>query len=253
MEATQSFVKLLEVMDTLRAECPWDKKQTFETLRSLTIEETFELSEAIQNKDQNEIKKELGDVLLHIVFYCKMASEKEWFGIHDVMQSLIEKLIYRHPHIYGDIKAEDEATVKQNWEKIKLKEKGNKGVLDGVPNSLPSLIKAQRMQEKAAQVGFDWDNKEQVWAKVEEELLEFKQAKNKKEQQQELGDLLFAIVNYGRSAGINADDALEYTNRKFKNRFEYIEKKAKENNEELINLSLDQMDYYWEESKNWYK
>jgi len=222
-------------------------------LRSLTIEETLELSEAIQNQDSTEIKKELGDVLLHIVFYSKMASENGWFTINEVMQALVEKLIHRHPHIYGDTKAEDEEAVKQNWEKIKLKEKGNKGVLDGVPLSLPSLIKAQRMQEKAAQVGFDWDNKEQVWEKVEEELLEFKEAKNKEEQQQELGDLLFAIVNYARTEGINTDDALEYTNKKFKNRFEFIEKKAKENKEDLVKLSLNQIDQYWEESKNWFK
>lgn len=249
MKATQSFLKLLEVMDTLRAECPWDKKQTMETLRSLTIEETYELSEAIQSADAKNIKEELGDVMLHIVFYAKIASEKGWFDIAEVMDSLVKKLIHRHPHIYGDTIANDEQTVKENWEKIKLKEKGNKGVLDGVPVSLPSLVKAQRMQEKAAQVGFDWDNKEQVWQKVEEELHEFKNAKTAKTREQELGDLLFSIVNYARVEGINTDDALEYTNKKFKNRFEFIESQAKKNNENLVELSLKEMDAYWNQSK----
>jgi len=250
MPKTQSFTRLLEVMDDLREKCPWDKKQTFESLRYLTIEETYELSEAIQEMEPEEIKKELGDVLLHIVFYARIASEKGWFDIKDVMDSLVEKLIHRHPHIYGDVVAEDEETVKQNWELIKLKEKGNKGLLDGVPKGLPSMVKAARMQEKVAQVGFDWENKQQVWAKVEEELDEFKTADTQERKSQELGDLFFALINYARFEGINPDDALEYTNKKFKNRFQFIEQRAKENNETLSELTLTEMDAYWEESKS---
>jgi XTP/dITP diphosphohydrolase len=250
MPKTQSFTRLLEVMDDLREKCPWDKKQTFESLRYLTIEETYELSEAIQEMEPEEIKKELGDVLLHIVFYARIASEKGWFDIKDVMDSLVEKLIHRHPHIYGDVVAEDEETVKQNWELIKLKEKGNKGLLDGVPKGLPSMVKAARMQEKVSQVGFDWENKQQVWAKVEEELDEFKTADTQERKSQELGDLFFALINYARFEGINPDDALEYTNKKFKNRFQFIEQRAKENNETLSELTLTEMDAYWEESKS---
>lgn len=253
MSKAESFTKLLEVMDDLREKCPWDMKQTFETLRSLTIEETFELSEAIQLNNPEEIKKELGDVLLHIVFYARMADEKSWFDIQDVMDALVSKLIHRHPHIYGDVDAKDAETVKQNWEKIKLKEKGNKGLLDGVPKALPSLIKALRMQEKAAQVGFDWPSKKEVWDKVEEELEEFKLATSVKHKEQEFGDLLFALVNYARVEGINPDDALEYTNRKFKSRFEFIERRSKENNQHLPDLSLNEMDEYWEESKKTFK
>ncbi len=250
MPKTQSFTRLLEVMDDLREKCPWDKKQTFESLRYLTIEETYELSEAIQEMEPEEIKKELGDVLLHIVFYARIASEKGWFDIKDVMDSLVEKLIHRHPHIYGDVVAEDEETVKQNWELIKLKEKGNKGLLDGVPKGLPSMVKAARMQEKVSQVGFEWENKQQVWAKVEEELDEFKTADTQERKSQELGDLFFALINYARFEGINPDDALEYTNKKFKNRFQFIEQRAKENNETLSELTLTEMDAYWEESKS---
>ena len=251
MPKTQSFTRLLEVMDDLREKCPWDKKQTFESLRYLTIEETYELSEAIQEMEPEEIKKELGDVLLHIVFYARIASEKGWFDIKDVMDSLVEKLIHRHPHIYGDVVAEDEETVKQNWELIKLKEKGNKGLLDGVPKGLPSMVKAARMQEKVSQVGFEWENKQQVWAKVEEELDEFKTADTQERKSLEkLGDLFFALINYARFEGINPDDALEYTNKKFKNRFQFIEQRAKENNETLSELTLTEMDAYWEESKS---
>lgn len=253
MSKTESFTKLLEVMDDLREKCPWDMKQTFETLRSLTIEETFELSEAIQLNKPEEIKKELGDVLLHIVFYARMADEKSWFNIQDVMDALVSKLIHRHPHIYGDVDAKDAETVKQNWEKIKLKEKGNKGLLDGVPKALPSLIKALRMQEKAAQVGFDWPSKKEVWDKVEEELEEFKLATSVEHKEQEFGDLLFALVNYARVEGINPDDALEYTNKKFKSRFEFIERRSKENSQHLPDLSLNEMDEYWEESKKTFK
>lgn len=253
MSKTKSFTKLLKVMDDLREKCPWDMKQTFETLRSLTIEETFELSEAIQLNNPEEIKKELGDVLLHIVFYARMADEKNWFDIQDVMDALVSKLIHRHPHIYGDVDAKDAETVKQNWEKIKLKEKGNKGLLDGVPKALPSLIKALRMQEKAAQVGFDWPSKKEVWDKVEEELEEFKLATSVEHKEQEFGDLLFALVNYARVEGINPDDALEYTNKKFKSRFEFIERRSKENSQHLPDLSLNEMDEYWEESKKTFK
>ncbi len=249
MTAEASFSKLLQVMDELREQCPWDRKQTFASLRHLTIEETYELSEAIQQMEADEIKKELGDVLLHIVFYAKIASEKGWFDIQEVMDALVAKLIHRHPHIYGDVNAEDEETVKKNWEQIKLKEKGNRGVLDGVPKSLPSIVKASRMQEKAAQVGFDWENKEQVWEKVQEELGEFRSAATLEERSKEFGDLLFSLINYARVEGINPDDALEYTNRKFKRRFEYIEQRAKDTHRQLGDMSLEEMDVFWNESK----
>jgi len=252
-----SFTKLLGIMDELRAKCPWDKKQTFESLRHLTIEETYELSESIQQMQADEIKKELGDLLLHIVFYAKLGDEKGWFNIKDVMESLMEKLIRRHPHIYGDVVAEDEATVKKNWEQIKLAEKDSnsqtKGLLDGVPLGMPSMVKALRMQEKAAQVGFDWPNKTQVWAKVKEELLEFEQAKSTQNREQELGDLFFAMINYARFENINPDDALEYTNRKFKKRFEYIEQQATTAGKSLTELSLSEMDVWWNESKTYFK
>ncbi len=254
--AEQSFSKLLSVMDDLRSQCPWDKKQTFESLRHLTIEETYELSEAIQSKNADEIKKELGDVLLHIIFYSKMGSENNWFNIQNVMDTLVEKLIRRHPHIYGNVIAEDEETVKKNWEQIKLSEGGKEkknGLLDGVPASMPSMIKAMRMQEKAAQVGFDWPEKTQVWAKVKEELLEFESATNTGDKEKELGDLFFALINYARFEKINPDDALEYTNRKFKNRFEYIESQAASNGKDLSNMSLDEMDIWWNESKKTYQ
>lgn len=238
-------------MDDLRAKCPWDKEQTIESLRHLTIEETYELSDAIIKKDFNEIKKELGDVLLHIVFYSKIGSELNQFDIESVINQLCEKLIRRHPHIYGDVIADNPETVKQNWEQIKMQEKDNKNksLLAGVPKSMPPLVKAYRMQEKAAQVGFDWENKEQVWAKVEEELQEFKDSKTSNESEDELGDLIFSLVNYARFLNINPDDALEKTNRKFIKRFEYIEEKAKEINAELSSLSLKQMDEWWNEAK----
>ena len=209
----KAFERTLTIMDDLRAKCPWDKKQTLESLRHLTIEETYELSEAIVNKDLPELQKELGDVLLHIIFYAKIASETNHFDIADVLNSLCEKLIVRHPHIYGNIVAETEEQVKENWEQIKLKE-GNKSVLSGVSKGIPSLVKAYRIQEKAAQVGFDWDTPEQVWDKINEELLEFKHEldipNNKQKTEQEFGDLLFALVNLARKNGINPDDALEY-------------------------------------------
>lgn len=248
----KAFERTLTIMDDLRAKCPWDKKQTLESLRHLTIEETYELSEAIVNNDLPELQKELGDVLLHIIFYAKIASETNHFDIADVLNSLCEKLIVRHPHIYGNVVAETEEQVKENWEQIKLKE-GNKSVLSGVSKGIPSLVKAYRIQEKAAQVGFDWDTPEQVWDKINEELLEFKHElaipNNKQKTEQEFGDLMFALVNLARKNGINPDDALEYTNQKFRNRFMFIEDKAKAMNKNMIDMSLAEMDEIWNESK----
>lgn len=246
-----AFKRLLDIMDELRAKCPWDREQTTESIRHLTIEETYELSDAILAGDAEEIKKELGDILLHIVFYAKIGSERGEYDIESVINQLCEKLIRRHPHIYGEVVAEDSDTVKQNWEQIKLKEKGHKkkSVLSGVPSSMPALVKAYRMQEKAAQVGFDWPNKEQVWEKVEEELAEFKQAEPGNEKENELGDLLFSLINYARFLNINPDDALEKTNRKFKTRFEYIEAKAESEGKDLKSLGLEQMDVWWREAK----
>ncbi|HEY1047784.1 MAG TPA: nucleoside triphosphate pyrophosphohydrolase [Bacteroidia bacterium] len=249
----EAFGRLLKIMDELREKCPWDREQTTESIRHLTIEETYELSDAILDGDPSEISKELGDILLHIVFYAKIGSEKGQYDIESVINQLCEKLIRRHPHIYGEVKVENSDDVKQNWEQIKLKEKGDqkkKSVLSGVPQSMPSLVKAYRMQDKAAQVGFDWENKEQVWAKVEEELEEFKQAQTNLERENELGDLLFSLVNYARFDQINPDDALEKTNIKFKKRFEYIEQKAKEAGREMKSLGLEQMDIWWNEAKN---
>ena len=247
-----AFKRLLDIMDELRAKCPWDKEQTTESIRHLTIEETYELSEAILKGDHEEVKKELGDILLHIVFYAKIGSETGLYDIESVINQLCEKLIRRHPHIYGDVQVENSDAVKQNWEQIKLKEKGNakKSVLSGVPNSMPSLVKALRMQDKAAQVGFDWENKNQVWEKVEEELNEFKTANNAKDREEEFGDLLFSLINYARFENINPDDALEKTNQKFKKRFEYIEAKAEAKNLDLKSLGLRQMDEWWVEAKN---
>jgi XTP/dITP diphosphohydrolase len=243
----QAFERLLIIMDELREQCPWDAKQTNETLRHLTIEETYELSDAILEGDDEEIKKELGDLFLHLVFYAKIGQEKEKFDVTDVLNSVCEKLINRHPHIYGDVKVADAEEVKQNWEQLKLKE-GNKSVLSGVPNSMPSLVKAMRMQDKAAQVGFDWPHKGQVWDKVEEELAEFKEASGP-EKEGEFGDLIFSLVNYARWLKINPDDALEQTNKKFKYRFETIEKHAKDQGKELQNMSLAEMDEVWELAK----
>lgn len=247
----KAFSQLLTIMDELRAQCPWDKEQTIESLRHLTIEETYELSDAILNGNMEEIKKELGDILLHIVFYSKIGNEKKAFDMESVINQLCDKLVRRHPHIYGDVVANDSDTVKQNWEQIKLKEKGNenKSVLAGVPKSMPALVKAYRMQEKAAQVGFDWENKEQVWAKVEEELEEFKTASTSEQREEELGDLLFSLVNYARFDGINPDDALEQTNKKFIKRFNYIEQKAQQLQLDLKLVGLTQMDEWWNEAK----
>jgi XTP/dITP diphosphohydrolase len=243
-----AFQRLLDIMDELREKCPWDKKQTFKSLRHLTIEETFELSEAIVNEDFEEIKKELGDLFLHLVFYSKIASEQKKFDVEDVLNQLCEKLIRRHPHIYGDIKVKNDEEVKQNWEQIKLKE-GNKSVLGGVPKVLPNLVKALRMQDKAAQVGFDWPKKELVWEKYNEELQEFIESKNITEKEEEFGDMLFSLVNIARWEGINPDDALENANKKFRNRFEFIEAKAKKMGVSLNEMSLKEMDKLWEEAK----
>lgn len=255
-----AFEHLLTIMEELREKCPWDRKQTLESLRHLTIEETFELSDAILDNDLPEIKKELGDILLHLVFYAQIGSEKEAFDIGDVIQSLNEKLIRRHPHIYGDVKAKDEEAVKQNWEKIKLQEKGqkNKSVLGGVPSSLPALIKAMRIQEKARGVGFDWEEPRQVWEKVEEEMQEFKSAFNpgegnmmdKEDATAEFGDLLFSLINYARFIDINPEEALERTNRKFIYRFQYLEKAAANAGKKLDQMTLAEMDRYWEDAKN---
>lgn len=247
-----AFNRLLDIMDDLREKCPWDKKQTLESLRHLTIEETYELSDAILEGDKQEIRKELGDILLHIVFYAKIGSETDDFTITEVINGICDKLIHRHPHIYGDVKAEDEETVKRNWEQIKLKE-GNKSVLGGVPASLPALVKAMRIQEKARGVGFDWEKPEQVWEKVEEELAEFKvhveQPSTPEEKEDEFGDVLFSLVNYARFAGINPETALERTNKKFIKRFQYLEEKAKAAGKNLSDMSLSEMDVYWNEAK----
>ena len=242
-----AFERLLNIMDDLREKCPWDRKQTFESLRHLTIEETYELSDAILKNDLPEIKKELGDLMLHMVFYAKIGSETNAFDITDVMNGICEKLISRHPHIYGDVVVENEDDVKQNWEQLKLKE-GNKSVLGGVPASMPSLVKASRMQDKAAQVGFDWPEINQVWEKVEEEMQEFKEAEGN-DKEAEFGDLLFSLVNYARWLKINPDDALERTNITFKKRFEAIEEYAKNQGKKMNDMTLEEMEVIWEEAK----
>jgi len=238
-------------MDELRAGCPWDKEQTLESLRHLTIEETYELSEAILNNDLEEIKEEVGDIMLHLVFYAKIGSEKGAFNITDVLNKICEKLIYRHPHIYGDVKVLNAKEVKENWENLKLKE-GKKSVLEGVPKSIPPLVKAFRIQEKVRGVGFDWERPEQVWEKVEEEIEEMKSEINKgnlKKTEEEFGDLIFALVNYGRFIGVNADDALEKTNLKFIKRFKYLENEADKIGKHLKDMNLAEMDVFWEEAK----
>ncbi|WP_395802759.1 nucleoside triphosphate pyrophosphohydrolase [Daejeonella sp.] len=256
-DPASAFERLLTIMNTLREQCPWDKKQTMETLRHLTIEETYELSDAILDGDMNEIKKELGDIMLHLVFYSRIGSENQSFTIVEVLNGICEKLIHRHPHIYSDVIVEDEAEVKRNWEQLKLKE-GNKSVLEGVPSSLPALIKASRIQEKARGVGFDWEEKAQVWEKVEEELQEFRNEFNtldntaidKEKAEGEFGDLLFSLINYARFIDINPEDALERTNKKFIKRFQYLESKAKELGKNLKDMSLAEMDIFWNEAKN---
>ena len=247
---TEAFGRLLDIMNDLRAKCPWDMKQTIDSLRHLTIEETYELSDAILKGDMQEIKKELGDIMLHLVFYAKIASETQAFDIADVLNSICEKLIVRHPHIYGDTKVSGEEEVKQNWEKIKLKE-GNKSVLEGVPNSLPALLKAYRMQEKARGVGFDWENAEQVWEKVEEEMQEFQEALDisTDRAEDEFGDLLFALINYARFKGLNPETALERTNQKFIRRFQYLEQASKAQGKTWGDMNLAEMDVFWNEAK----
>lgn len=250
--ALQAFDRLLIIMDELREKCPWDKKQTMESLRYLSIEELYELSDAILDDNKEEIKKELGDLMLHLVFYAKIGSEQKAFDISDVINSVCDKLIQRHPHIYGDVTVADEEEVKRNWEKIKLKE-GKTSVLAGVPNSLPAMVKAHRIQEKAKGVGFEWNNAGEVWDKVEEEMMEFKReseiSNNAAKMENEFGDLIFSLINYARFMGINPEDALERTNKKFIKRFNYMESRAKEDGRQLDEMQLNEMDAYWVEAK----
>ena len=247
----ESIDKLLTIMDELRSKCPWDKKQTFETLRSLTIEETFELSEAISENDFVGIKSELGDLLLHILFYSKIASEQKEFDIGDVTETICNKLIYRHPHIYGNLKVDNEIQVKQNWESLKLKE-GNSSVFSGIPSSLPEIIKSQRIQDKAAGVGFEWKKIEDVWAKVkeeEDELVEAVKSNNKLSMEEEFGDLIFSLINYARFLKIDTDMALKKTNKKFIDRFQNMENTLKSENTSIQSKDLDELIVLWEESK----
>jgi XTP/dITP diphosphohydrolase len=252
----KAFDRLLTVMDELRENCPWDKKQTLETLRHLTIEETYELSDAILEGDLQEVKKEIGDLMLHMAFYARIASEIKAFDMADVLNSICDKLIERHPHVYGDVIANDEKTVKENWEKIKLRS-GNKSVLEGVPKTLPALVKAIRIQDKARGVGFDWEKKEQVWQKVEEEMQEFKQefnaesneSINKERALAEFGDLLFSLVNYARFIDIDPEEALERTNKKFIKRFQYLETESAKDGKKMGEMTLAEMDEYWNKAK----
>ncbi len=244
-----AFARLLTIMDELREQCPWDRKQTFQSLRNLTIEETYELADAILDENLDEIKEEVGDLMLHMVFYAKIADEKGAFDIADALNDICDKLVKRHPHIYGDVEVNDEEDVKKNWEQLKLRE-GKKSVLSGVPRSLPAMVKAYRMQEKTKQVGFEWENSEQVWEKVEEELAEFREAMNEdlpqEKREEEFGDVLFSLINYARFQGIDPETALERVNQKFKKRFEYIEANAPR---EIQEMSLAEMDALWEEAK----
>ncbi|MDB4171071.1 MAG: nucleoside triphosphate pyrophosphohydrolase [Polaribacter sp.] len=254
-EQLAAFNRLLDIMDELREKCPWDKKQTLESLRHLTIEETYELADAILDNDLQEIKKELGDVLLHIVFYAKIGSEKKAFDIGDVANSISDKLISRHPHIYGNVKVDNEEDVKRNWEQLKLKE-GKKSVLEGVPKSLPALVKASRIQEKVTGVGFDWEKPEQVWEKVQEELEELNEEikkGNKANTEKEFGDVLFSMINYARFIDVNPENALEKTNKKFINRFQFLENAAKKEGKNLSDMTLTEMDVHWEKSKEFFK
>jgi XTP/dITP diphosphohydrolase len=252
----EAFDRLLTIMDELRENCPWDKKQTLESLRHLTIEETYELSDSILEGNLDEVKKELGDIMLHMVFYARIASELKAFDITQVLNGICDKLIERHPHIYGDVVANDEETVKSNWEKIKLST-GNKSVLEGVPKSLPALVKAIRIQDKARGVGFDWEKKEQVWEKVEEEMNEFKREFNAESSEQinrekamaEFGDLLFSLVNYARFINIDPEEALERTNKKFIKRFQYLESESAKDGRKIGEMTLAEMDVYWERAK----
>ncbi len=257
LTSTAAFERLITIMNTLRENCPWDRKQTMQSLRHLTIEEMYELADAILEEDNQEIKKELGDLMMHLVFYARIAEEQAAFDIRDVLNTVCDKLIERHPHIYADVQVDNEEDVKQNWESIKLKE-GHKSVLSGVPSGLPSLVKAFRIQDKVRGVGFDWEDKSQVWEKVEEELSEFKAEFNIADKasvdhdkaEQEFGDLLFSLINYARHLGINPENALERTNKKFVRRFTHLENRAKENNQEIQKMSLEEMDVYWNEAKS---
>jgi MazG family protein len=254
----QAFSRLLDILDDLREKCPWDRKQTISSLRHLTIEETYELSDAIMRQDMQDIKKEIGDLMLHLVFYAKIASETNTFNLTEVLQSLSDKLVFRHPHIYGDVKAETEEEVKQNWEQLKIRE-GNQSVLGGVPVSLPALVKAMRIQEKARGAGFDWEEKMQVWEKVQEELQEFKQELNPhtlapadpERATDEFGDVLFSLVNFARFVDINPEEALEKTNLKFIRRFQFMERESAKDGHQLADLSLAEMDKYWEKAKQY--
>ncbi|MCC5920892.1 MAG: nucleoside triphosphate pyrophosphohydrolase [Cyclobacteriaceae bacterium] len=248
-EKLAAFDRLLTVMDELRLNCPWDMKQSWGSLRHLTIEEVYELSDALIDNGVDEVKGELGDLFLHLVFYSRIAQEKNQFHVGDVLNQVCDKLISRHPHIYADVEANDEAAVKANWEQIKQKEKGNKGVLGGVPRTLPALVKAMRIQEKARGAGFDWDEPEQVWEKVEEELEEFKSEQDADKKKDEFGDLLFSLINYARFQGINPEEALERTNKKFIRRFNYLESESKKEGKELKDMSLAEMDEYWNAAK----
>ncbi len=254
-EHLAAFNRLLDIMDELREKCPWDKKQTLESLRHLTIEETYELGDAILDNDLVEVKKELGDLLLHIVFYAKIGSETNAFDIADVANSISDKLIHRHPHIYGDVEVKDEEEVKQNWEKLKLKE-GKTSVLEGVPKSLPALVKASRIQEKVAGVGFDWEEPHQVFDKVKEEIFELEaeiEKGNTEHIESEFGDVLFSLINYARFIKVNPENALEKTNKKFINRFQFLEKAAKKEGKALSDMTLAEMDVYWEKSKDFFR
>lgn len=248
-EKLDAFARLLTIMDELREQCPWDRKQTFESLRNLTIEETYELADAILDQNLEEIKEEIGDLMLHMVFYAKIADEKKAFHIGDAIHAVCDKLVKRHPHIYGDLEVADEEEVKKNWEQLKLQE-GKKSVLQGVPKSLPAMVKAYRMQEKTKQVGFEWENAAQVWEKVEEEMAEFKETLDEEQsfekKEEEFGDVLFSLINYARFQGIDPETALEKVNQKFKGRFEYIEANAPKSMEEM---SLEEMDVLWNEAK----
>jgi XTP/dITP diphosphohydrolase len=257
-EKLEAFDRLLTIIDELRLNCPWDKKQTLESIRHLTIEETYELSDAIISNDPEEVKKEIGDLMLHMVFYAKIGSETGDFDITDSLNAICDKLVHRHPHVYGDVVANDEAAVQANWEKIKLKEKGVKSVLGGVPKTMPALVKAIRIQDKARGVGFDWEEKEQVWEKVEEEMNEFKaefnvsegKAINKEKAIGEFGDLLFSLVNFSRFIDVDPEEALERTNLKFIKRFQYLETESKKDGKNIAEMSLTEMDKYWEKAKS---
>jgi XTP/dITP diphosphohydrolase len=245
-----AFKRLLDIMDDLREKCPWDQKQTLESLRNLTIEETYELADAITAQDLNELKGEIGDLLLHMVFYCKIASEKKAFDIDDALNAVCDKLIHRHPHIYGDVQVQDEEEVKKNWERLKLKE-GKKSVLEGVPAALPALVKATRIQEKAKGIGFEWENAKDVWKKVKEEINEFEVElhNNSDQKEEEFGDLLFSLVNYARFIDLSPESALSKTNQKFITRFQLMENLIKEDEEDIQSMSLSKMDTYWDKAK----